>query len=105
MNFDQTNEFAPDAGLKIWLNGKIVPVAEAKIMLYQAGITGKPFRELSSYPDREVNSDPAWQENFCAGDLKAGRWRVEVYKNARLYTEIFTIEAGGTSRLVMRLKQ
>jgi len=91
------------AGLLLSPDGQ--PVAEAKIMLYQAGTTGKPFRELSSYPDREVNSDPAWQENFVGGDLKAGRWRVEVYKNARLYTETFTIEAGATSRLIIRLKQ
>lgn len=34
MNFDQPNEFAPNPNLKIWMNGKIVPVAEARISIF-----------------------------------------------------------------------
>lgn len=34
MNFDKPNEFAPNPSLKIWLNGRIVPSAEANISVY-----------------------------------------------------------------------
>lgn len=34
MNFDQPNEFAPNPNLKIWINGKVVPVAEATVSIF-----------------------------------------------------------------------
>ena len=34
MNFDQPNQFAPKPDLKIFLDGKLVPVAEAKISVF-----------------------------------------------------------------------
>lgn len=34
MNFEQANEFAPNPNLKIWINGKIVPVAEANVSIF-----------------------------------------------------------------------
>lgn len=74
-------------------------------MLHQAGSPDTPFRTIGSYPNKEVNSDPVWQENFGTGDLKAGQWLVKVYKNERLYTETFAIKAGATSRLVIRLSR
>lgn len=38
MNFDQPNQFAPNPNLKVWLNGKIVPVAEATISVFDHGL-------------------------------------------------------------------
>jgi len=37
MNFDQPNEFAPRSDLKIWLNGRLVGVAEARISIFDHG--------------------------------------------------------------------
>jgi len=91
------------AGLLLSPDGD--PVPEARIVLHRASSSAKPFRTIRSYPNKEVNSDPVWHENFAAGDLEAGTWVMEVYKNARLYTETFTIETGTTSQLTIRLKQ
>ncbi len=35
MNFDQPNPFAFSSDLKIWLNGRIVPAAEAAISIFE----------------------------------------------------------------------
>jgi len=91
------------AGLLLSPEGE--PVPEAKITLHRAATPGQVFRTIMSYPNKEVNSDPLWGENFCTGDLMAGDWLVKVYKNQRLYTESITIEAGATSRVVIRLTQ
>jgi len=91
------------AGLLLSPDGD--PVAEAKITLHRAATPGQVFREIRSYPSKEVNSDPLWGENFCTGDLMAGDWLIKVYKNQRLYTESVTIETGATSRVVIRLTQ
>ncbi len=34
MQFDKPNEFSPNPNLKIWLNGRIVPVAEATLSIF-----------------------------------------------------------------------
>ncbi len=38
MNFSAPNQFAPDPGLKVFLNGKIVPLAEACINVFDHGL-------------------------------------------------------------------
>lgn len=38
MTFDQPNPYAPKPNLKIWLDGKLVPVTEAKISVFDHGI-------------------------------------------------------------------
>ncbi|UCD29384.1 MAG: branched-chain-amino-acid transaminase [Planctomycetota bacterium] len=59
MNFDQPNPFAPKPDLKVFLNGKIVPVAEARIsvfdhcILYGDGV----FEGLRSYGGKVFRLD------------------------------------------------
>jgi hypothetical protein len=38
MNFNTPNAYAPKPHLKIWLDGRIVPVAEAKISIFDHGL-------------------------------------------------------------------
>lgn len=38
MKFDQPNPFAPRPNLKIWLNGRLVPVSEARIGVFDHGL-------------------------------------------------------------------
>jgi branched-chain amino acid aminotransferase len=38
MNFDGPNAFTPKPNLKIWLDGKIVPVSEAKLSVFDHGV-------------------------------------------------------------------
>jgi branched-chain amino acid aminotransferase len=59
MNFDQPNEFAPNPNLKVWMNGKIVPVAEATVsifdhcLLYGDGV----FEGIRSYGGKVFRLD------------------------------------------------
>lgn len=89
------------AGLLLSPEGE--PVIEAKIILSRVAAPGEVAVEIITYPDKEVNPDPAWGENFAIGDLEAGEWLIEVYRNQRLYTETVTIKAGATTWLRLRL--
>ncbi len=53
-NFDQKNEFAPNPNLKIWLDGRLVPVADAKISVFDHGLLygDGVFEGLRSYGGR-----------------------------------------------------
>ncbi|MHC4445795.1 MAG: branched-chain-amino-acid transaminase [Planctomycetota bacterium] len=59
MNFNQSNEFAPKSDLKVFLDGKIVPVADARIsvfdhcVLYGDGV----FEGLRSYEGKVFRLD------------------------------------------------
>jgi len=59
MNFDQPNQFAPNPNLKIFLDGKLVPAAEARIsvfdhcLLYGEGV----FEGIRSYGGRVFRLD------------------------------------------------
>ena len=53
-NFDQPNAHAPNPNLKVWLNGHLVPVAEAKISVFDHGVLygDGVFEGLRSYSGR-----------------------------------------------------
>ncbi len=59
MNFDQPNQFAPRPDLKIFLNGRIVPVADAKIGIFDHGLLygDGVFEGLRSYGGRVFRLD------------------------------------------------
>lgn len=73
-----------------------LPVPDARIILYQGNST-QPTRYMTSYPDRSVNPDPSWGENFAAPDLPAGQWTVEVQHAGRSYSSSVTISPGKTT--------
>ncbi|HOB75353.1 MAG TPA: branched-chain-amino-acid transaminase [Phycisphaerae bacterium] len=54
MNFAQTNQFAPKQSLKVFLDGRIVPVAEAKISVFDHGLLygDGVFEGIRSYGGR-----------------------------------------------------
>jgi len=89
------------AGLVVSTEGK--PIPEAKIVLYRADAPDKPVWTILSYPDREVNPDPVWGENFAIGDLQAGDWLVKVYHKQRLYSHKVTISSGKTSWITIQV--
>jgi len=59
MNFGQTNELAPRQSLKIFLDGRIVPVAEAKISVFDHGLLygDGVFEGIRSYGGRIFRLD------------------------------------------------
>ena len=38
MNFNEPNEFTPRDDLKIWLNGQLVPTADAKLSVFDHAV-------------------------------------------------------------------
>ncbi len=59
MKFDEKNPFAPEAGLKVFLNGKIVPLAEAKVSVFDHGVLygDGVFEGLRAYNGRVFRLD------------------------------------------------
>ena len=59
MQFNQPNTFAPKASLKIWLDGRLVPLAEAKISVFDHGLLygDGVFEGLRSYGGRVFRLD------------------------------------------------
>ena len=72
------------------------PAVEARLLLFRSGST-VPVRDVVTYPDRLVNSDPAWGETFCTGELEAGEYFLQVTRGTRTYVEEFTIRSGQTT--------
>lgn len=81
------------------------PLPEVLLILYRATQPDNPIRETMTYPDKEVNPDPLWNENFAMGDLEAGEWLVELYHNGQIYTERVSVEAGATTWLTIRTQE
>lgn len=59
MNFGQPNEFAPRESLKVFLDGRIVPVSEAKISVFDHGLLYGDgiFEGIRSYSGRVFRLD------------------------------------------------
>ena len=81
------------------------PVPEVKLVLSVASAPDRPVRDVFTYPNKEVNPDPGWGENFATGDLPAGEWVVKLYYGQRLYSAVVTVEAGKTTWLPITISQ
>ncbi|MGM0400125.1 MAG: M23 family metallopeptidase [Chloroflexota bacterium] len=81
------------------------PLPEVKLVLYRAEQPGNAVREMTTYPDKEVNPDPLWNENFATGDVEAGEWLVELYHKGELYTKRVSVEAGATTWVSIRTRE
>jgi branched-chain amino acid aminotransferase len=59
MNFNEPNKFAPKPGLKVWLDGRIVPIADAKISVFDHGLLygDGVFEGMRSYGGRVFRLD------------------------------------------------
>lgn len=91
------------AGAVLNAAGEYVP--EARVVLYRPSAPDKPARDAITYPRKEVNPDPAWRENWAAGDLPAGQWIVKLVYHQRLYTETVTVEPGATAWVTFRVAE
>jgi hypothetical protein len=78
------------------------PVPDVLVSIYRAEQLTRVVRTISSYPQRGMRSDPAWQENFAAGNLQAGDWLVLAYHNGRSVQSMVTVRPGETTYLVLR---
>jgi hypothetical protein len=87
------------------LSPKGEPLPEVKLILYLANQPEDPVREVMTYPYKEVNSDPLWNENFATGDVAAGEWLVKLYHKGQLYTERVSVQAGTTNWLTIQTRE
>jgi murein DD-endopeptidase MepM/ murein hydrolase activator NlpD len=85
------------AGLVVAADDSVA--SDVHVQLYRAEQPNTLVREVVTYPNRTVNPDPSWGENFAAGDLTAGRWVARVYRNRLWHTTEFTVTAGSTTWL------
>lgn len=81
------------------------PLSEVKLILYRTDQPDIPVREVMTYPEKEVNPDPLWDENFATGDVEAGGWEVRLYHKGQLYTKKVSVEAGTTASLTIRTRK
>ena len=81
------------------------PLPEVKLILYRANQPEDAVREVMTYPDKEVNPDPLWKENFATGDVEAGEWLVKLYHKGRLYTKKVSVQSGATTWLTIRTRE
>ncbi len=81
------------------------PLPEVKLILYRAAQPENAVREVMTYPDKDVNPDPLWNESFATGDVEAGEWLVRLYHKGRLYTKRVSVEDGGTAWVSIRTRE
>jgi len=88
------------AGRVMDTNGKLLPHKEVRVTSVDTGT----YWTVRSYGQAAVNSDPFYQENLVLSDLPAGKYRVRVDFNARLYDQEIEIYPGQVSYFTFRGK-
>jgi len=110
------NEFSATVNPELWLRpfeGKGTLAAEVLLpdgspapgvamRVVRADQPNVPVREVTTYPELEVNPDPYWGENMVCGDLHAGSWLLQALRSGHIVSAPFTIEEGKTTWLTMR---
>lgn len=89
------------AGVVVSPNGE--PARGVDLRVTRASSPGIPIREFTSYPGREVNPDPYWGENMVCGDLDDGDWVLEAMRSGYIVSTPFTVTAGRTTWVTMRV--
>ena len=111
-----TNDYAHTRNPTLWvapypgtgtLIGRLVdsrgqPIPQAKIIFRRASRPDAPYREADTYPNRSVNPDEEWQENFAMPQLDPGPLLVQSIYNGRFYSETVTITDGRTQYITLQ---
>lgn len=89
---------APGTGTVIGrlLDARGQPIQRGKILFRRADNPSVPYRETDTYPNRGVNADEEWQENFAMPQLETGRVLVQTFANGRYYNIEVNIAEGQT---------
>lgn len=73
------------------------PVPETLVTFHQLSNPDTPWRDTWTYPNREVNADEEWRENFVLGDVPAGTYLLKTKVGRRLYVQEVEVISGQTS--------
>ena len=94
------------AGKVVDTAGKLVAI-ELNVQPYKDGALHlEPYTALTTYETKElpVSSDPVVQENFAAGDIPAGQYRVSLVWQGKLFEQSVSVQAGRLTYITFVVK-
>ncbi len=81
-------------------NGKPIPLT--RVLIRRASNPSLPFRETDTYPNRGVNPDESWQENFVMPQLDPGRYAVQAFANGHYISVEVAVADGQTVNVILQ---
>ena len=84
------------------LDARGQPIPQATIILRRAIRPDTPYRDTDTYPNRSVNSDEEWHENFAMPQLDPGPLLVQSIVNGHLYSQTVTITEGRSQYVTLQ---
>jgi hypothetical protein len=78
------------------------PIPELLITIHAAEDRDQRLGETFTYPNKAVNSDDGWAENFLFADLPAGEYVLTAQIDGRYYFPTVKVEAGKTTTVEIR---
>lgn len=103
MNFGQPNQFAPKSSLKVFLDGKIVPLTEAKISVFDHGLLygDGVFEGIRSYGGRVFRLDAHLKR--LEDSARAIRLEIPMSRQEMATATYDTLKANGVTNGYIRL--
>jgi murein DD-endopeptidase MepM/ murein hydrolase activator NlpD len=110
------NDYAHTRNPALWLKpypgtGNIVgrlldtagqPLPQRTIVFRRAESPNAYYRETITYPNRTVNVDEEWKENFVMPQLDPGTVLVQVFANGKFYNVEVQVTSGKTTYVTLR---
>jgi len=84
------------------LDARNQPIPTTHIIFRRADKPNTPYRETDTYPNRTVNVDEEWKENFAMPQLETGHVLVQAIANGKLYSAEVVISDGKTTYVTLR---
>lgn len=84
------------------LDARGQPIPRAKILFRRASAADVPYRETDTYPNRGVNPDDEWRENFVMPQLVPGRMLIQAVVNGRFYSIEVIVNEGETTFVMIQ---
>lgn len=78
------------------------PLPQTHVLIRRASNPNVPFRETETYPNRGVNPDETWQENFAMPQLDPGEYLVQAFANGHYISVDISIADGQTANVVLQ---
>jgi murein DD-endopeptidase MepM/ murein hydrolase activator NlpD len=78
------------------------PLPQTHVLIRRASNPNVPFRETETYPNRGVNPDETWQENFAMPQLDPGEYLVQAFANGHYISVDITVADGQTVNIVLQ---
>lgn len=84
------------------LDARGQPIPSTHIVFRRSDKPNVPYRETDTYPNRTVNVDEEWKENFAMPQLETGNVLVQAIANGKLYSVEVAISDGKTTYVTLQ---